>query len=170
MRRGGKNQPYAPEAQALGRSRGGFGTKVHLVVDGHGIPLAATITAGQAHECKHLAPTLEAVRLPGKKGRPRQRPKRLAGDKGYSYPGIRAYLRRRGIQAVIPTRKDQGVNPRFDKGAYRRRNVVERCVGWLKENRQLATRHAKLAANYLATVKLAMIRRCFRILEPSDRT
>ena len=82
---------------------------------------------------------------------------------------MRAYLRRRGIKAVIPTRKDQQANPRFDKSTYRRRNVVERGVGWLKENRQLATRHAKLAANYLATVKLAMIRRCFRILEPSDR-
>ena len=72
---------------------------------------------------------------------------------------------------MIPTRKNQPTNPRFDRTTYRRRNVVERCVGWLKENRQLATRHAKLAVNYLATVKLAMIRRCLRLLEPpSDRT
>ena len=155
----------------MGRSRGGFGTKIHLVVDGHGVPLAATLSAGEAHESKHMAATLESVRLPGKKGRPRRRPKRLAGDKGYSYPAVRAYLRRRGILPVIPTRRNQQTNPRFDKAAYRRRNVAERCVGWLKENRQLATRHAKLAVNYLATVKLAMIRRCLRLLEPpSDRT
>ena len=71
----------------------------------------------------------------------------------------------------IPTRKDQRANPRFDKETYRQRNVVERCVGWLKENRQLATRHAKLAQNYLATVKLAMIRHCLCLLrDPSDRT
>ena len=162
---------YDPAVQALGRSRGGFGTKVHLVVDGHGIPLAATISAGQAHESKRMAATLEAVRLPGGQGRPRTRPKKLAGDKGYSYPAVRAYLRRRGILPVIPTRKDQRANPRFDRATYRQRNVVERCVGWLKENRQLATRHAKLAANYLATVKPAMIRRCLGLLaDPSDRT
>ncbi len=168
---GGKNQPYDPAEQALGRSRGGWGTKIHLVVDGHGIPLAATITAGQAHESKQAAPTLEQVRLPNGKGRPTCRPKKLAGDKGYSYPAVRAYLRRRGILPVIPTRKNQRQNPRFDQVTYKKRNVIERCVGWLKENRQLATRHAKLAANYLATVKLAMIRRCLHLLHgPSDRT
>ena len=48
--------------------------------------------------------------------------------------------------------------------------MVERGVGWLKENRRLATRDEKLAVNYLAVVKLALIRRCFRLLEPSDRT
>ena len=157
--------------QALGRSRGGWGTKVHLVVDGHGIPLAATITAGQAHESKQMAATLEQVHLRGGKGRPRTRPKKLAGDKGFSYPAVRAYLRRRGILPVIPTRKNQRANPRFDQATYRQRNVVERSVSWLKENRQLATRHAKLAVNYLATVKLAMIRRCLGLLaDPSDRT
>ncbi|AMV39237.1 hypothetical protein VT85_17500 [Planctomyces sp. SH-PL62] len=71
---------------------------------------------------------------------------------------------------MIPTRKDQRRNPRFDAEAYRRRNIVERCILWLKENRRLATRFEKLAVNFLAMVKLAMIRRCFRLLEPSDRT
>ena len=133
--------------------------------------MAATVTAGQAHESKHAATTLEQVRLPNGKGRPTCRPKKLAGDKAYSYPAVRAHLRWRGIVPVIPTRKDQRSNPRFDKEAYRRRNVIERCVGWLKENRQLATRHAKMAVNYLATVKLAMIRRCLCLLhDPSDRT
>lgn len=106
----GENRAYDPAEQAPGRSRGGFGTKVHLVVDGHGIPLAATISAGQAHESKRMAATLEAVRLRGGKGRPRTRPKKLAGDKGYSFPAVRAYLRRRGILPVIPTRKDQRAN------------------------------------------------------------
>lgn len=72
---------------SLGRSRGGFGTKLHLIVDGHGIPLAASISPGQAHESKHLEPVLEAVRIPRPgRGRPRCRPRALAGDKGYSYP------------------------------------------------------------------------------------
>ena len=155
----------------MGRSRGGFGTKLHLVVDGNGLPLSAVVTAGQAHESKSLEPVLEAVRIkrPGR-GRPRRRPRRLAGDKGYSYRRIRRYLRRRRIKAVIPTRKDQRRNPHFDKEAYRRRNVVERCISWLKEDRRLATRHEKLAVNFLAMVKLAMIRRCFKVYDSPDRT
>lgn len=112
---------------------------------------------------------LRTDRRPGR-GRPRRRPRRLAGDKGYSYRRIRRYLRRRGIRAVIPTREDQRRNPKFDAEAYRRRNIVERCILWLKENQRLATRFEKLAVNFLAMVKLAMIRRCFRLLEPSDRT
>jgi transposase len=128
------------------------------------------VTAGQAHESKWLEPVLEAVRIkrPGR-GRPRRRPRRPAGDKGYSYRRVRRYLRRRRIQAVIPTRKDQRRDPHFDKEAYRRRNVVERCVGWLKECRRLATRYEKLAVNFLAMVKLAMIRRCFKVYDSPAR-
>ena len=92
-------------------------------------------SAGQAHESKPVAATLEKVRLPNGKGRPPGRPRKLAGDKGYCYPAVRAYLRRRGILPVIPTRKDQRANPRFDKATCRQRNVIEHCVGWLKENR-----------------------------------
>ena len=110
---------------------------------------------------------LDAVRVPGRRGRPRRRPAAVAGDKGYSYPHVRRWLRRRGIRAVIPYRKDQ--NPgdgrhRFDPAAYRRRAGVEQCVGWLKESRAVGTRFDKLAVNYLATVHLAMIRRYLRVL------
>jgi transposase len=158
--------PGEPKDHALGRSRGGFGTKLHLIVDGHGVPLAASISPGQAHESKHLEPVLEAVRIhrPGP-GRPRCRPNALAGDKGYSYPRVRRYLRRRGIKAVIPTRKDQRRDPHFDKPSYRRRNIVERCINWLKENRRLGTRYEKLAVTFLGMIKLAMIRRCHRALD-----
>lgn len=154
-----------PKDHALGRSRGGFGTKLHLIVDGHGIPLAASISPGQAHESKHLEPVLEAVRIHRMgRGRPRCRPKALVGDKGYSYPRVRRYLRRRGIKAVIPTRKDQRRDPNFDKPSYRRRNIVERCINWLKENRRVGTRHEKLAVTFMGMIKLAMIRRCQRLL------
>jgi transposase len=77
-------------------------------------------------------------------------------------------LRLRGIGAVIPTRSDQRANGAFDRRAYRRRNIVERVVGWLKENRRLATRYEKLAVNFLAMVKLAMIQRCLRVLHSPD--
>ena len=161
--------PGEPPDHALGRSRGGFGTKVHLVTDGNGLPLAVEVTAGQAHESTRVESVLNAVRIPARRGRARCRPVRLAGDKGYSYPRVRGWLRRHGIVAVIPYRKDQ--NPgdrrhRFDRMAYRRRCVVEQCVGWLKECRAVGTRFDKLAVNYQATVKPAMIQRYLRKLAP----
>ena len=112
--------------------------------------------------------TVRPVRPGGRGGRPRTKPQRLAGDKGYSYTTVRRYLRRRGIRAVISTRKDQRPNPRLDRATYRRRNIIERLVGWLKENRRLATRYEKLAVNFLAVVTLAMIQRCLRVLDTSD--
>jgi transposase len=159
-----------PADHALGRSRGGFGTKLHLLVDGSGVPLAAVVSPGEAHESHFVEPVLRAVRLTtGRRGRPRVRPRRIAGDKGYSYPTMRRYLRGRGIGAVIPTRSNQRANPAFARCAYRRRNIVERVVGWLKANRRRATRDEKLAVNFLAIAKLAMIQRCLRLLHSTDR-
>jgi transposase len=141
--------------QALGYSRGGFGSKLHLICDGHGTPLAAVLTGGQSHESQSAQTLVDAVKI----GR-RRRPGRVAGDKGYSYPFVRRLLKRRGIKPVIPTRSNQPSDPLFDEQAYKRRNVIERLVGWLKERRRLCTRFEKLAANYLAMVKLAFIEKC----------
>ena len=76
-------------------------------------------------------------------GRPRLRPRRAAGDKGYSSETVRRSLRRRGIGAVIPTRSDQRRRPRFDRAAYRERNVVERLFNRLTQYRAIATRSDK---------------------------
>src|SRR5262249_26219599 len=130
--------------------------------------LAAEISAGQRHESLYVEPVLQAVRIRGSNGRVRTRPKAVAGDKGYSYARVRRYLRRRKIKAVIPTRKDQRRRPGFDPAADRGRNVVERCINWLKESRALATRFDKLAVNYLATVKLAIVQHYLRKLAPID--
>jgi transposase len=91
-------------------------------------------------------------------------PGRLAGDKGYSYPRIRRWCRRRRIAAVIPTRKNQLRNEDFDKATYRQRNIIERVVGWYKENRALGTRHEKLAVNYVALWLVAIIDRSLKKL------
>ncbi len=99
----------------------------------------------------------------------RRRPGALAGDKAYSMAWIRSWLSRRGIEAVIPTKSNQPRLP-LNKRMYRRRNVVERCIGWLKWCRRVATRYEKLAESYLGMVKLAMIQRCNRLLEPSNTT
>jgi transposase len=106
---------------------------------------------------------------PGPRGG-RLRTRRLVGDKGYRFRPVRRYLRSRGIQAVIPTRKDQRPNPCFDEATDQRRNVIERAVGWLKTYRRLATRFEKCAVNFLAMVELAMIQRCLKTLCSPDRT
>jgi len=117
---------------------------------------------------------MDGIAIPQPVGRPRKRPKRLAGDKGYSYPRVRQWLRALGIEAVIPQRSDQrahhhGRPLKFDKQAYRRRGIIERCVGWLKECRRIGTRFEKLAINFLAMLKLAMIQR-YLIVAFSNRT
>jgi transposase len=139
--------------------------------------LAARLSAGQRHDGPHLKPLMETVQVPRRRpGRPRTRPVMLVADRGYDARHIRRYLRRRGIRALIPERRPgrsrkrrrRGRPPVFDKAAYAKRNVIERLIGWLKECRRLATRYEKYAQCYLAMVKLAFIRRCFRKLEFSD--
>lgn len=130
-----------------------------------------TITAGQAHESKSFESTLNAVRIPQvRPGRPRLRPDAVAADKGYSFRRIRRWLHRHKIEPVIPQRSTQvdrvGGHRKFDKAKYKGRNVVERCVSWLKECRRVATRYDKLGVNYLAMVELAIIQRLVRQLCP----
>ena len=122
------------------------------------------VTAGQRHEAPVLTALLDAgsVKRPGRdgrpgRGRPRLRPDRIAGDKGYSYPSARRHLRQRGIKAVIPTKSNQRRRPGFDRPAYRQRNQVERCINRLKQYRRVATRYEKRAANYQAMVTIAAI-------------
>ena len=117
---------------------------------------------------------MRSVSVPRQRGRPRWRPESLAGDKAYSSPGFRRWLRAHCIRAVIPQRSDERRRHRgrplaFDRDDYRRRNVIERCIGWLKENRRVATRYEKLAMNYLGMLKLAMIRRYLAHPVFSDR-
>jgi transposase len=133
----------------LGRSQGGFGTKVHLVCSSRGLVLAVVVTPGQRHESQAFADVMRRAQRPRRAGR-RRWPAKAAADKGYSYPGIRAWLRRHHIEPVIPTRKNQPREADFDKATYRQRNIIERVVGWFKECRALGTRHDKLAVNFVA--------------------
>nr|BAJ19069.1 putative transposase [Streptomyces sp. SANK 62799] len=160
-----KRGPWAGEA--LGRSRGGLSTKIHLACDGQGRPLAFTITGGNVNDCTQLEPVMAGIKVARcGPGRPRTRPVRVVADKGYSSRKIRTYLRQRGITVTIPERIDQVAGRRrrgerlcgFDPGVYRRRNVVERCFNRLKQNKALATRYEKRASHYQAMVTLACLR------------
>jgi len=103
-----------------------------------------------------------------KKRKRRSRPRKLAGDKGYSVQRVRDWLRNQRIEPVIPHKDNEKArhdpNVLFDKETYRGRAVVEQCVGWLKEHRRIGTRFEKLAVNYHGMLQLAMIRRYLRLL------
>lgn len=98
-----------------------------------------------------------AVKRPGGRGRPRRRPQRVVGDKGYSSRTVRRYLRQHGIGATIPKKRDERPQRVFDRELYRERNRVERCINRLKQFRRVATRYEKLAVTYLAMVTIAAI-------------
>lgn len=159
---------------ALGRSRGGLTTKIHLLCDSLGFPFTFFLSAGQRADSIHLTDLLEQVRLPGRSGRPRKRSRYIVADKGYDSDALRHYCTRDGMRPVIPRRHMHrrlrpGLPNHFDRPKYRQRNVVERLFGWLKDKRRLNTRYDKLASSFRAMVTLTCIERCMRA-DFSDRT
>jgi transposase len=147
----------------------GLTSKIHLAVDGRGLPMSIILTPGQSGDNPQLLPLLDqvAIRRDGP-GRPRKRPEQVLADKAYSHPSTRAALRRRGIGFTSLEKTDQiarraakgsrgGRPPAFDPQLYAERNVVERCFNRLKQFRALATRYAKRVAYYRSEIILASI-------------
>ena len=130
--------------------------------------LTALICAGNRHDNSMFFETMNATRIPQKLGRPRTRPYCLVADKGYSSQKNKQWLKSLNIIPVISTRSNQAQDNGFCKTTYKRRNIVERTINWLKEARRVATRFEKLAINFLAMVKLAMIKELLKY-DLSDR-
>jgi len=110
---------------------------------------------------------LDGVHVVGEETDEVLHPVRLAGDKGYRADWIDEYLLGEGITPVIPCKENEDRHARpveFDRDAYRERNIIERLIGWLKENRRIFTRFEKTAKNYLGMLKMAFIHRYLRLI------
>lgn len=133
------------EERAIGKSKGGLSTKVHVVCDSHGNPIRLSVTEGQQHdavEAKNLLQDIDA--------------EAVLGDKGYDSSEIRDDIAAHGAVPVIPYRETTKNRPySFDASLYRCRHLVENMFANLKQMRAFATRYDKLKRNYQAMAAMA---------------
>lgn len=130
---------------AIGRSRGGQTTKIHALTDDIGRPLAFLITPGNTHDLVGARDLIGMIRNPC----------RLLADRAYDANSLRDELAARGIKAVIPPNPTRKHPHRYDKTAYKGRNVIERMFCRLKDFRRIATRYDKRADIFLSAILLA---------------
>ena len=136
-------------ANALGRSRGGFTSKIHARCDNQGLPLGFILTGGEASDYTAAEPLMEI---------PVAAPKALLADKGYDGDRFRESLLIRGILPIIPPRSNRKVPEHPDYRRYRDRNRVERMFGKLKQQRRIATRYDKTVLSFESFLNLAATR------------
>lgn len=134
--------------QHMGRSRGGLTSKVHAVVDTNGLPVRLGLSPGEAHD-NRLCPMMLTGLHPKTK---------VLADRGYDADWIRARVNEQGAWTNIPPKRTRQDPICFSPHLYRARNLIERLFNKIKQCRRVTTRYDKLAANYLAFIKLASIR------------
>ena len=137
-------QKGGQSAQALGRSRGGFSTKVHVSVDALGNPMRFTLTPGQKHDITQAAALLTGYRS-----------EYVIADKGYDAQDFIDHLAEEGMVAVIPARANRKTPRDYDRHLYRERHVVECFIGKIKHYRRVFSRFDKLASRYLGFLQFA---------------
>jgi len=133
-------------AEALGRSRGGFTTKVHAAVDALGNPLRFILTQGQQADITQAEALVTGFK-----------PGAVIGDKGFDSDAFIAYIEALEAEAIIPSKKNRAIQWELDTNLYADRNKTCRFFGRIKHYRRIATRYEKTARNYLAFLHVASI-------------
>lgn len=144
MCRWGAEKNGGQDEQALGRSRGGFSTKVHLAVDALGNPLRFLLTAGQSHDQTQADELVKDFAF-----------EVLLADKGYDTKAFLDGLEAQGVQIVVPSRKNRKEVREYDHHLYKERHLVECCINKLKQFRRVFSRFEKLSKNYLSFLYFA---------------
>jgi transposase len=140
--------------------RGRTGSKHHLIVDAHGIPLLATLTGANRNDVTQLLPLVDGIGpIAGKRGRPRQRPDRVIADRGYDHDKYRRELWARNVKPMIARR-----GTAHGSGLGRWRWVVERAFAWLHNFRRLRIRWERDPNIHIAFLTLACAGICWRYL------
>ena len=139
---GAKNT--TPDQEALGRSRGGFSTKIHVAVDGLGQPTKILLTPGQDHDVTQAPALIQDSEAD-----------KVIADKAYDSDALVAQIEAQGAVPVIPPRANRNEPRDYNREDYKKRNVVERFINVLKQSRRVATRYEKTARNFLGFVLLA---------------
>lgn len=134
------------DEQALGRSRGGFSTKIHAVVDGLGNPLRLLLTAGQRHDSPYAAALLDGWTFD-----------RVIADRGYAGQPVIDLVVARGAEVVIPPHQRAKDQRDYDRWWYRERHLVECFFNKLKHFRRVFSRFDKLARRYLGFVQFTSV-------------
>lgn len=146
VHRCGLNPAGGREAQSIGKTKGGWNTKLHALVDGTGIPRALSLSPGNEADVTHAPEILEEIEA-GK----------VVADKGYDSDPLRTWLAGRGVTSCIPPRSNR-THPRpFSRVTYRKRHRVENFFATIKTFRRVATRYDKLAVTFFGWVLLAVI-------------
>ena len=125
--------------QALGRSRGGFSTKIHVNTDALGNALRLLLTGGQASDSPQAIPLLQGFDFDA-----------VIADRGYDADETLEFIAAENANAVIPPKKNRIVQRDTDWYTYKERNLVERFINKIKQYRRIFTRYEKYASRYMA--------------------
>lgn len=146
-------RPGEKGGQCVGKTKRGKGSKVMLLADGGGLPLAAEVHSASPAEVRLIEPLLARRVL-------RRRPKRLIYDKAADCDALRVRLAKRGIDLICPHRKNRA-RPKLQDGRklrrYKRRWKIERSIAWLFSFRRLVVRYEHHAHLFFGLVQLACL-------------
>ncbi|UCI24489.1 IS5 family transposase [Mesorhizobium sp. B2-8-5] len=143
---GARKVKGGPDAQGLGRSRGGLSTKIHAATEALGLPLRLIGTPGQRNDIAFAHDLINGIDAHA-----------TIADKGYDADHLADSIAQGGAEVVIPPKRNRKVQRPYDRDLYKERNRIEHFFSKLKQFRRVATRYDKLLANFMGFVKLAAI-------------